>query len=66
MPTTHQTERGHSNVLAHETESRIGDRAKASIPLRGGKTIKTYGPLPPLVMTQAEWETIGRAMGWLP
>lgn len=57
--------KGHSNVAAEETRPWPDLPMKARIPLVGGAHVFTVKSLPPLALSEEEWRTIGRAMGWL-
>jgi hypothetical protein len=66
----YKTPRGHSNVYADETkpeQTEPGDpfAPKAIVPIVGGANLETCRGLPSLYLSKAEWEIIGRKMGWI-
>lgn len=52
--------RGHSNVAGDARP----DNEWARIPITGGADVSTVRPLPPLYLSEQEWQVIGRIMGW--
>lgn len=60
---------GHSNVRSWETEpdpdSDARDTPFARIPLLAEGRTGHSQKVPPLALSQQEWETIGKKMGWL-
>jgi hypothetical protein len=60
------TKRGHSNVhKLDEVKPYPTNPERALVPILGGANVTTVKELPPLAISEDEWKTIGRMMGWL-